>query len=159
MISVNRSLSCGATRCHITLVSEKPCSSSSGGPLPPTRAKMRPEAVLIHSEAKPGKRSARSGMVYSLKHHSQMRAASNVVRRGRCFKTLKPLHFVRAGCQTDLHGWPASDRSPDHPAVTQVLRHAAYPTRRRRAEACCRDLHKGNGPRKPSSKPRRWARL
>src|SRR3954462_11369825 len=62
MISVNLSASCGATRCHITWVSEKPCSSSNGGPLPPTRAKMRPDEVLIHSEPKPGKRSARSGM-------------------------------------------------------------------------------------------------
>ena len=43
MISVNLSASCGATRCHITCVDENPCSSSSGGPLPPTRAKMRPD--------------------------------------------------------------------------------------------------------------------
>src|ERR1700733_9576809 len=63
MTSVKRSASCGATRCHITWVSEKPCSNSSGGPLPPTRAKMRPDVVLIHSEAKPGNRSARSGIV------------------------------------------------------------------------------------------------
>src|ERR1700722_7938495 len=63
MISVKRSASCGATRCHITCVSEKPCSNSSGGPLPPTRAKMRPDVVLIHSEPKPGKRSARSDIV------------------------------------------------------------------------------------------------
>src|SRR5579863_3012941 len=62
MISVKRSESCGATRCHITWVSEKPCSNSNGGPLPPTRAKMRPDLVLIHSAAKPGKRSARSDM-------------------------------------------------------------------------------------------------
>src|SRR3954467_4361662 len=68
MISVKESASCGATRCHITWVSEKPCSSSSGGPLPPTRAKIRPDAVLIHSEAKPGKRSARS-MVVLLRHN------------------------------------------------------------------------------------------
>ncbi len=51
MIRVNLSASCGATRCHITCVSENPCSSNSGGPLPPTRAKMRPDLVLIHSEA------------------------------------------------------------------------------------------------------------
>src|ERR1700679_4189411 len=63
MIRVKRSASCGATRCHITCVSEKPCSSNSGGPLPPTRAKMRPDFVLIHSEAKPGNRSARSDIV------------------------------------------------------------------------------------------------
>src|ERR1019366_5149229 len=62
MISVNLSASCGATRCHITWVSENPCSSNSGGPLPPTRAKMRPDLVLIHSEEKPGNRSARSGI-------------------------------------------------------------------------------------------------
>src|SRR5215468_4660940 len=63
MISEKASASCGATRCHITCVSEKPCSRSSGGPLPPVRAKMRPAEVLIHSEPKPGKRSARSGML------------------------------------------------------------------------------------------------
>src|ERR1700731_693934 len=63
MITVNFSASCGATRCHITWVSEKPCSNNSGGPLPPTRAKMRPDVVLIHSEAKPGNRSARSDIV------------------------------------------------------------------------------------------------
>ena len=51
MISVKLSASCGATRCHITWVSEKPCSNNSGGPLPPTRAKIRPDLVLIHSEA------------------------------------------------------------------------------------------------------------
>src|SRR6186997_1902939 len=62
MISVNLSASCDATGCHITCVDENPCSSSSGGPLPPTRAKMRPDEVLIHSEAYPGNRSARSGM-------------------------------------------------------------------------------------------------
>src|SRR5882757_7993585 len=62
MISVNLSASCGATVCHITWVDEKPCSSNSGGPLPPTRAKMRPALVLIHSEAYPGNRSARSGI-------------------------------------------------------------------------------------------------
>src|SRR6267154_3405703 len=62
MISVNLSMSCGATRCHITCVWEYPCNSNSGGPLPPTRAKMRPDRVLIHSEPKPGNRSARSGM-------------------------------------------------------------------------------------------------
>src|SRR3954471_15796649 len=62
MISVKLSASCGATGCHITCVDEKPCSSNSGGPLPPTRAKMRPDEVLIHSEAYPGNRSARSGM-------------------------------------------------------------------------------------------------
>src|ERR1700733_5507593 len=65
MISVKRSASCGATRCHITWVSEKPCSNSSGGPLPPTRAKTRPDVVLIHSAAYPGNKSARSGMVIS----------------------------------------------------------------------------------------------
>src|SRR5215813_9968908 len=63
MISEKASASCGATRCHITCVSEKPCNSNSGGPLPPVRAKMRPAEVLIHSEPKPGKRSARSGML------------------------------------------------------------------------------------------------
>src|ERR1700684_2582515 len=63
MISVKRSARCGATRCHITWVSEKRCSNSSGGPLPPTRAKMRPDVVLIHSEAKPENRSARSDIV------------------------------------------------------------------------------------------------
>src|SRR5579872_7350098 len=62
MISVNRSASCGATRCHMTCVSEKPWSNRSGGPSPPTRAKMRPDWVLIHFEAYPGNRSARSGM-------------------------------------------------------------------------------------------------
>ena len=51
MISVKLSASFGATLCHITCVEENPCSRSSGGPLPPTRAKMRPEEVLIHSEA------------------------------------------------------------------------------------------------------------
>src|SRR5689334_17555891 len=66
MISENLSASCGATRCHITCVSEKPCKRSSGGPLPPVRAKMRPAEVLIHSAPKPGKRSARSGMMYLL---------------------------------------------------------------------------------------------
>src|SRR5579863_9693429 len=63
MISLKRSASCGATRCHIACVSEKPCSRSSGGPLPPTRAKMRPDFVLIHSEPKPGNKSARSDIV------------------------------------------------------------------------------------------------
>src|SRR3954468_20443384 len=62
MISVNWSASCGATGCHITCVDENPCSSNSGGPFPPTRAKMRPDEVLIHSEPYPGNRSARSGM-------------------------------------------------------------------------------------------------
>src|SRR5215467_10128487 len=62
MIRVNRSASCGATVCHITCVEEKPCSSNSGGPLPPTRAKMRPDEVLIHSDLYPGNRSARSDM-------------------------------------------------------------------------------------------------
>src|SRR5580765_4534031 len=62
MISVNLSASCAATGCHITWVEENPCSSNSGGPLPPTRAKMRPDEVLIHSEAYPGNRSARSDM-------------------------------------------------------------------------------------------------
>src|SRR6185436_6375132 len=62
MISVNLSANCGATGCHITCVDENPCSNNSGGPLPPTRAKMRPDEVLIHSEAYPGNRSARSGM-------------------------------------------------------------------------------------------------
>src|SRR6185436_3748316 len=62
MISVNLSASCGATGCHITCVDENPCSSNNGGPLPPTRAKMRPDEVLIHSEAYPGNRSARSDM-------------------------------------------------------------------------------------------------
>ena len=51
MISVNLSASFGATSCHITCVEENPCSNSSGGPLPPTRAKMRPDVVLIHSDA------------------------------------------------------------------------------------------------------------
>src|SRR4029453_11396531 len=62
MISENLLASCGATRCHITCVSENPCSNSSGGPLPPVRAKMRPADVLIHSGPKPGKRGARYGM-------------------------------------------------------------------------------------------------
>src|SRR4051812_31059933 len=62
MISVKVSASRGATLCHITWVSEKPCSSNSGGPLPPSRAKIRPERGLIHSAAYPGNRSARSGM-------------------------------------------------------------------------------------------------
>src|ERR1700724_1278549 len=66
MIRVNLSASFGATVSHITWVDEKPCSSNSGGPLPPTRAKMRPALVLIHSEAYPGNRSARSGMAHSL---------------------------------------------------------------------------------------------
>src|SRR5665213_2873151 len=64
MISVKASASSGATRCHCTWVCENPCSNSSGGPLPPTRAKMRPDLVLIHSDEKPGNRSARSGMMY-----------------------------------------------------------------------------------------------
>src|SRR3569832_2515436 len=62
MISVKLSASPGATRCHITCVSENPCSSNSGGPLPLTRAKIRPELVLIHSEENPGNKSARSGI-------------------------------------------------------------------------------------------------
>src|SRR5919106_4978008 len=62
MISVKLSASRGATRCHITCVSENPCSSNSGGPLPPTRAKIPPELVLIHSEENPGNKSARSGI-------------------------------------------------------------------------------------------------
>src|SRR3954447_4841273 len=62
MISVNLSASFGATGCHITCVDENPCSSNSGGPLPPTRAKMRPDLVLIHSAEYPGNRSASSGM-------------------------------------------------------------------------------------------------
>src|SRR5215813_5314370 len=62
MISVNLSARSGATGCHITCVDENPCSSNNGGPLPPTRAKMRPDVVLIHSDAYPGNRSARSGM-------------------------------------------------------------------------------------------------
>src|ERR1700682_2303103 len=66
MISVNLSASCGATRCHCTWVWENPCSSISGGPLPPTRAKIRPAEVLIHSEPKPGNKSARSGISHSL---------------------------------------------------------------------------------------------
>src|SRR5690348_1378861 len=70
MISVNLSASIGATGCHITCVDENPCSSSSGGPLPPVRAKMRPDDVLIHSEPKPGKRSARSGMLGLLARRS-----------------------------------------------------------------------------------------
>src|SRR5882757_762590 len=73
MISVNLSASCGATRCHCTCVWENPCSSISGGPLPPTRAKMRPALVLIHSEEKPGNRSARSGMVILSCHHPRKR--------------------------------------------------------------------------------------
>src|SRR3954465_14065523 len=62
MISVKLSASCGATGCHITCVDENPCSSNSGGPLPPTRAKIRPDEGCIHLEAYPGNRSARSGM-------------------------------------------------------------------------------------------------
>src|ERR1700730_544153 len=94
MISVNLSASCGATRCHITWVSEKPCSSNSGGPLPPTRAKMRPDLVLIHSEEKPGNRSARSGM--SLVLLSRQNARSS--RRhddGSCFKLCLSLPLAR----------------------------------------------------------------
>src|SRR5579872_4060583 len=66
MISVKRSANCGATRCHITWVSEKPCSSNSGGPAPPTRAKIRPDRVLIHFEARLGNKSARSDIACSL---------------------------------------------------------------------------------------------
>src|SRR5690349_19060294 len=69
MISENFSASCGATGCHITCVDENPCRSSSGGPLPPVRAKMRPADVLIHSEPKPGNRSARSGICSLLSQH------------------------------------------------------------------------------------------
>src|ERR1700742_1192904 len=65
MISVNLSASSGATGCHITCVEEKPCSSNSGGPSPPTRAKMRPDLVLIHFDWKPGNRSARSGIAHT----------------------------------------------------------------------------------------------
>src|SRR3954471_8228101 len=78
MISVNLSASFGATVCHITWVDEKPCSNNSGGPLPPTRAKIRPALVLIHSEAYPGNRSARSGIVALL-----TAAALNIVWRCR----------------------------------------------------------------------------
>src|SRR6185295_9831336 len=80
MISVNLSASCGATGCHITCVDENPCSSNNGGPLPPTRAKMRPDEVLIHSEAYPGNRSARSGMDAPL---AAVAVASNFVCRCR----------------------------------------------------------------------------
>jgi hypothetical protein len=65
MISVNLLANRGATLCHITRVEENPCSNMSGGPLPPTRAKMRPEPVLIHLDSYPGNRSARSGMVHT----------------------------------------------------------------------------------------------
>src|SRR6185312_5127605 len=65
MISVNLSANRGATLCHMTCVEENPCSNISGGPLPPTRAKIRPELVLIHLESYPGNRSARSGMVHT----------------------------------------------------------------------------------------------
>src|SRR3984957_12057859 len=77
MISVKRSASCGATRCHITWVSEKPCSNNSGGPLPPTRAKMRPDVVLIHSAAYPGNKSARSVIV----DHSTLNPFATLFRR------------------------------------------------------------------------------
>ena len=88
MISVNLSASCGATRCHITCVSEKPCSNSSGGPLPPTRAKMRPDLVLIHSEEKPGNRSARSGMVCAPS------AAKREIVRSRSQAMVRASNFV-----------------------------------------------------------------
>src|SRR5215217_7116450 len=41
----------------------KPCKSTSGGPLPPERAKTRPASPSIQCDAKPGKRSSvmRSG--------------------------------------------------------------------------------------------------
>src|SRR3954449_3605082 len=44
-------------------VSGKPCNSTSGGPLPPARAKTRPASPSIQCDAKPGKRSSimRSG--------------------------------------------------------------------------------------------------
>src|SRR5690348_18249372 len=86
MISENLSASCGAKRCHITCVSENPCNSSSGGPLPPVRAKMRPAEVLIHSEPKPGKRSAKSGMRVLLRAAPSLQtlfATSNFVCRCR----------------------------------------------------------------------------
>src|ERR1700692_4590070 len=89
MISVKVSASCGVTRCHITWVSEKPCSSSSGGPLPPTRAKMRPDLVLIHSEEKPGNRAARSGIDW----HS-FAAGPDVILQSRGRRRLVLLNFV-----------------------------------------------------------------
>src|SRR6267154_4458226 len=85
MISVNLSASFGATRCHITCVWEYPCNSNSGGPLPPTRAKMRPDRVLIHSEPKPGNRSARSGM------------EGAPFAAGRCLKHCLALPLARPG--------------------------------------------------------------
>src|SRR3954469_1294547 len=36
----------------------KPCKSTSGGPLPPQRAKTRPASPSIQCDAKPGKRAS-----------------------------------------------------------------------------------------------------
>src|SRR5215468_10179952 len=62
MTSVKCFASSSATLCHITLVCAYPWSSISGGPLPPARVKIFPAEVSIQWEAKPGKRSARSGI-------------------------------------------------------------------------------------------------
>src|SRR3954468_3793151 len=50
--------SAGAMRWKQTCVSGNPCSRTTGGPLPPRRAKMRPACVSSQCEAKPGKRSS-----------------------------------------------------------------------------------------------------
>ena len=62
-MTVKRSASAGATRCHITCVCGKPCSRTSGGPAPPVRANSRPMPMSIQRESKPGKRSARSSVM------------------------------------------------------------------------------------------------
>ena len=41
--------SAGAMRCQQACVCGKPCSSTTGGPSPRLRAKMRPPSVSIHS--------------------------------------------------------------------------------------------------------------
>src|SRR5271156_192988 len=95
MISVNLSASCGATRCHITWVEENPCSNNSGGPLPPTRAKIRPDLVLIHSDAYPGNKSARSGISETpWQRHVTMSWSSD---GGRCFKHCSRLPLASLG--------------------------------------------------------------
>src|SRR3546814_2644882 len=48
----------GATRCQLTWVSGLPCSSSSGGPSPPTAALISAPAVLKRRRVNPGSSSA-----------------------------------------------------------------------------------------------------
>src|SRR5205823_14871128 len=108
MISVNLSASCGATGCHITCVEENPCSSNSGGPLPPTRAKMRPDEVLIHSDAYPGNRSARSDMD-TLPHHTQSVINRQRVARMRARRQARADEPVNTSVAVHSHhGIPAA---------------------------------------------------